>query len=580
MTASTPALGEALATLAAAATDAGLDPDRARAEGEALAATVAESAKGAHVDWIAHTSGTSAQDFFDAASRGRRWRATPTVLLSELAQTDRGRARPYAVALADVCTSASQLGAPGQRVLGNAALAASAQLAAVGGADTPHLPPARQTPPPGRTSPSTSVDPAQSVAAAGRLEAVRTTGQQVLQRLLDQVANPRSAGARGPGNPLDVAAADGPGAFPGLGGTGIADPELLRRLRPGATPTDANADRTTPSPVPPNQSEGTQPAEGAGATEEDRTRTAGTAPAVEAAEEPVEDPPTLEELLAELDALIGLDSVKAEIHRQVAVLRVEKLRTEAGLAQPTITRHLIFTGNPGTGKTTVARLVAGIYRALGLLSKGQLVEVDRSELVAGYLGQTALKTSEVVESAVGGVLFIDEAYSLAGDQYGTEAVDTLVKETEDKRDDLVVIVAGYPDPMEVFIAQNPGLSSRFRTTIAFEDYTDDELGAIFASMATAADYDLTEDTERRFRSILATTPRGSTFGNGRFARNCLEGAIGRHAWRLRDVDAPTVDQLRAIAADDLEDEPSDPDADCTDEPPAVADRPAVEDVDE
>ena len=222
---------------------------------------------------------------------------------------------------------------------------------------------------------------------------------------------------------------------------------------------------------------------------------------------------SLDELLAELDALIGLQRVKREIHRQVALLRVEKLRVDAGLRSPTLTRHLVFTGNPGTGKTTVARLVGGIYQALGLLSRGHLVEVDRSELVAGYLGQTATKTADVVASAAGGVLFIDEAYSLTGggpggDQYGQESVDTLVKEMEDRRDDLVVIVAGYPAPMAAFIAANPGLASRFRTTIDFEDYTDDELVAILEHLASGADYELEPEAVERFREVLGRTPRG------------------------------------------------------------------------
>ncbi|HPB71966.1 MAG TPA: AAA family ATPase, partial [Phycicoccus sp.] len=185
------------------------------------------------------------------------------------------------------------------------------------------------------------------------------------------------------------------------------------------------------------------------------------------------------------------------------------------------------------------------------LTKGQLIEVDRSELVAGYLGQTAIKTAEVVASAVGGVLFIDEAYALAGDQYGTEAIDTLVKEMEDRRDDLVVIVAGYPVPMAVFVAQNPGLASRFRTTIEFADYTDDELVSIFESLAAADDYDVDDAVRARFRELLTGTERGPSFGNGRFARNVLEAAIGAHAWRLRDVAAPDIQALRALTPEDL-----------------------------
>jgi hypothetical protein len=267
--------------------------------------------------------------------------------------------------------------------------------------------------------------------------------------------------------------------------------------------------------------------------------------------EPEEPPPTLDELLAELDGLIGLERVKTEVHRQTQLLRVAALRKDKGLRMPDVSRHLVFVGNPGTGKTIVARLVAGIYRALGLLRRGHLVECDRQALVAGYLGQTALKTSEVVERALGGVLFVDEAYALANDDYGHEAVETLLKAMEDHRDDLVVIVAGYPYEMAEFVSSNPGLASRFHETLEFADYTDDELVAIFVRNAERDDYTPTDECVEALRLLLKLTPRGRAFGNGRFVRNVFEDAITTQATRLASVADPTVEQLRELTAADL-----------------------------
>jgi Cdc6-like AAA superfamily ATPase len=270
--------------------------------------------------------------------------------------------------------------------------------------------------------------------------------------------------------------------------------------------------------------------------------------------EPLAPARPLSELLAELDALVGLDPVKAEVKLVTALLRVQKLRKERGLPVVESSRHLVFTGNPGTGKTTVARLLAQIYRTLEVVDKGQLVETDRSQLVAGYVGQTAIQVRGVVDKALGGVLLIDEAYALArGDErdFGQEAIDTLVKLMEDHREDFVVIAAGYPDEMDEFVNSNPGLRSRFPKTIFFPDYSTDELVRIFESMCKTTSYSCAPQTAEAVRAWFDAQARDKGFGNARLARNLFESACARQASRLVDVAEPTNDQLVTLLPADV-----------------------------
>ncbi len=256
------------------------------------------------------------------------------------------------------------------------------------------------------------------------------------------------------------------------------------------------------------------------------------------AEQQEEKEESLEEMLAELDSLIGLDGVKREVRTLINLIKVRGMRREHGLKIMDMSFHMVFTGNPGTGKTTIARLIARIYRKLGFLSKGQLIETDRSGLVAGYVGQTAGKVTEVVTSALGGILFIDEAYALArkgmDNDFGREAIDTLVKLMEDNRDDLVVIVAGYTDEMHDFLTSNPGLISRFNKYIDFPDYTDDELMAILAMNAKKQGYAVAEEANAVVREMLSRMTLGERmdFGNARGMRNTLEKLVQEQANRL------------------------------------------------
>jgi Holliday junction resolvasome RuvABC ATP-dependent DNA helicase subunit len=274
-------------------------------------------------------------------------------------------------------------------------------------------------------------------------------------------------------------------------------------------------------------------------------------PVAAAPKVPAADADAVGRALDDLEQLVGLEDAKQEINQQVQLIRIAQMREKAGLRNPTVSRHLVFVGNPGTGKTTVARIVGRIYSALGVVADGHLVETDASGLVAGYVGQTAIKTQEQITKAIGGVLFIDEAYGLTRNDFGMEAIDTLVKGMEDNRHDLVVIVAGYTDVMRTFIQANPGLESRFPTTIVFSDYTADELLQILERLAADSDYTLVEGSAPQIRSLLATMALTPDFGNARTVRNLFEAAVRQHAWRLRDVADVSLDQMRTLTAEDV-----------------------------
>jgi len=264
----------------------------------------------------------------------------------------------------------------------------------------------------------------------------------------------------------------------------------------------------------------------------------------------------LDKLLSELNSLVGLSGVKGEISTIINQIKIRKKREERGLSQVVTSNHLVFTGNPGTGKTTVARLLGKIYNSLGLLSKGQLVEVDRGDLVGQYIGHTAIKTKEVIDRAMGGILFIDEAYSLvvkgSSNDFGNEAISTLLKAMEDNRENFIVIVAGYPEPMNDFLKSNPGLQSRFNNFVEFEDYNPEELYEIFAGMCKDK-YIIELNSLEYFKQYFTDlyNNRSENYANGRDVRNSFEKAIKRQANRLARYDNLTDDELLTLTKEDI-----------------------------
>lgn len=261
--------------------------------------------------------------------------------------------------------------------------------------------------------------------------------------------------------------------------------------------------------------------------------------------------------MEELNELIGLETVKHDVEELVGLARVMKMRQDKGMKTVPVSLHLVFSGNPGTGKTTVARILAKLYKEIGILTTGQLVETDRSGLVAGYVGQTAIKTQKKIQEAMGGVLFIDEAYTLnqEGENYGQEAIDTILKAMEDNRDKFVVIVAGYTELMKAFVESNPGLKSRFNKFFEFPDYTAEELQQIFMMQCGKYQYTMTEEAESAVMAEITRLEesKGENFANAREVRNLFERIITNQASRVSELEDVDEEQLTTITAEDLED---------------------------